>query len=99
VSPEDARYYAKELTPVQRRLVERANGRFPTLIKAVAEELCCDLSDAKRQAEQLVSMNLAEIKQSKMGAWFWYNYVNLNERGLKVQAIVLIKKKKRSCFK
>ncbi len=95
MSPEDSRYYAKELTPVQRRLVERANGRFPTLIKAVAEELGCDVSDAKRHAEQLVSMNLAEIKQSKMGAWFWYNYVELNERGLMVQDIVLKKKKKK----
>ncbi|MGB3319069.1 MAG: hypothetical protein WA978_14690 [Sphingopyxis granuli] len=94
MTPEDAKYYAKELTPLQRRLVERANGRFPTLIKTVAEELNLDLSDAKRQAAQLVSMNLAEIKQSKMGAWFWYNYVKLNERGLEVQEIVLTKKKK-----
>ena len=93
MSPEDARYYAKELTPVQRKLVERANGKMPTHIRAVAEELGCDLADAKRQAEQLVSMNLAEIKQSKMGAWFWYNYIRLNDRGLQVQALVLSKKK------
>jgi DNA-binding MarR family transcriptional regulator len=95
VSPEDAKYYVKDFTPIQRTLVERANGKVPILIKAVAEELGCDLADAKRQANQLVSMNLAEIKQSKMGRWFWYNYVTLNERGLQVQAVALAKKKKK----
>ncbi len=95
MSPEDAKYYVKDFTPVQRMLVERANGKVPILIKTVAEELGCDLADAKRQAEQLVSMNLAELKQSKMGRWFWYNYVKLNERGLQVQTVALALKKKK----
>jgi DNA-binding MarR family transcriptional regulator len=99
VSPADAKYYVQEFTPIQRALVERANGKMPVLIKTVAEELDCDLADAKRQAEQLVSMNLAEIKQSQMGRWFWFNYVKLNERGLAVQAVALAKKKKKKCSK
>ena len=88
MAPEDAEYYADELTQAQRAVISLADAERPTLLEKVATGSGHEHSDISKAVDQLLAMNLIKKEQSRLAGKFFHSYVLLNERGLQVRAII-----------
>ena len=87
MSPEDAVYYADDLTEAQRAVVMLSSDSKPTLAETIARGSGYEHSDISCAIDQLLAMNLIEQQQSRLAGKFFHNYVTLNERGVQVRSI------------
>ena len=85
MTDEDARHYAKELTPTERQIIMLCSKTLSWKYDGLAEKEAISYFDAKNAGNRLQSMNLASIMPTRRGNEYSGSAIFLNDRGEQVK--------------
>ena len=88
ITLEDATGYADDLTDAQKAVILQTDLDKPKLQETLVVGSCFEHSDISHAIDQLLSMNLIEKEQSRLGGKFFHNYILLNGRGFAVRSVL-----------
>ena len=99
MTDEDARYHAKGMTDLQRRLIMLCSKSSSYQYLRLSQMLGVSYAEAKLAGDYLKAMNAAVIRPTSMGGEFSGSGIILNDRGEQVKAAVAKLMTGKKCFK